>query len=262
MSQAQRNKKGDKGTAKVAPTVRPSKSRAPFYGLLVLILAVGVAGIAYKVNSAPKPIVLTQNTALPAAEGYLLGKPDAPVTIMEFADFECPQCANFSLLTEPDVRTRIIDAGLANMRFYDFPMEDMHPNTLFASLAAACAADQGKFWPMHDLILAGQSNWEARATRNPKPELDKFAKAAGLDMGAFNACFDKRDNVARIQAHQALGASYMVNATPSFVIAGKLYPGNLSFDRIKQIVDQEIARISAAAGTKTTIADSTKPPAK
>jgi len=262
MSQSQRNKKSDKGAAKPHATTAPQKSRAPFFGLLVLILAVGVAGIAYKINSAPKPIVLVQGATLPKAEGYLLGKPDAPVTIMEFADFECPQCANFSLLTEPDVRARIIDAGLANMRFYDFPMEDMHPNTLFASLAAACAADQGKFWPMHDLILAGQGNWEVRKTRNPKPELDKYAKLVGLDMGQYNDCFDKRDNVARIQSHQAVGASYMVNATPSFVIAGKLYPGNLSYDRIKQIVDEELARIAAAQGKQTEIADSTTPPAK
>lgn len=262
MSQSQRNKKSDKGAAKTKSSVQPQKSRAPFYGLLVMILAAGAAGIAYKVNSAPKPIVLAQGATLPKSEGYLLGNPDAPVTIMEFADFECPQCANFSLLTEPDVRTRIIDAGLANMRFYDFPLEDMHPNTLFASLAASCAADQGKFWEMHDLILQGQGDWEAHRTLNPKPEFDKYAKSLPLDMGKYDDCFDKRDNVARIQAHQAVGATYMVNATPSFVIAGKLYPGNLSYDRIKQIVDEEHAKIAATSGKKTQNADSTKPPAK
>lgn len=262
MSQSQRNKKSGNPTAKSGATVQPAKSRAPFYGLLVVILAVGAAGIAYKMNSAPKPIVLAQGTTLPKAEGYLLGKPDAPVTIMEFADFECPQCANFSDITEPDVRARIIDAGLANMRFYDFPLEDLHPNTLFASLAAACAADQGKFWPMHDMILKNQTQWEARNSRNPKREFDKFAKAVGLDQGKFDDCFDKRDNVARIQAHQAVGMEYKVGATPSFVIGGTLYEGNLSYDRIKQIVDAEHAKIAAAAGKKTQNADSTKPPAK
>lgn len=262
MSQSQRNKKSGKTAAKSGTTVQAGTSRAPFFGLLVVIVAVAAAGIAYKMQSAPKPIVLAQGTTLPKAEGYLLGKPDAPVTIMEFADFECPQCANFSVITEPDVRSRIIEAGLANMRFYDFPMDDMHPNTLFASLAASCAADQGKFWPMHDAILRNQGEWEARSSKNPKREFDRYAKTVGLDQGKFDDCFDKRDNLPRIQAHLATGLEYKVPATPSFVIGGKLYPGNLSYDRIKQIVDEELTKIALAKGTKTQNADSTKPPAK
>ena len=259
MSQAQRNKKSGNTRSKSGATVEPGKSRAGFFGLIAIICLVAATGIAYKIRSAPKPIVLAQGAALPKAEGYLLGDPKAPVTIMEFADFECPQCANFTDITEPDVRTRIIDAGLANMRFYDFPMDDMHPNTLFASLAASCAADQGKFWPMHDLILKNQTSWEARKTKNPKPEFDKFAKTVGLDMGKFNECFEKRENVPRIQSHQAVGASFNVGATPSFVIGGKLYPGNLSYDRIKQIVDAELVKLGVDPTKK---ADSTQPPAK
>ena len=261
MSQAQRNKKSGK-SGDAGKGVAPQKSRAGFFVLLIAIVVAGAAGIAYKMNSAPKPIVLAPNANLPKAEGYLLGKPDAPVTIMEFADFECPQCANFTDITEPDVRTRIIDAGLANMRFYDFPMEDMHPNTLFASLAASCAADQGKFWPMHDLILKNQTSWEARKTKNPKPVFDDFAKTAGLDMGKFNSCFDSRENIPRIQSHRELGISLQVPATPSFVIGGKLYPGNLSYDRLKELVDLEQVKLAAQKGLNEINADSTKPPAK
>ena len=262
MSQSQRKKKQGGTSKKSGANVRPGTSRAPFYGLIGFILVLGAAFIVYKMDTAPKPIVLAQGTTLPTAEGYLLGNPDAPVTIMEFADFECPQCANFSDITEPDVRTRIIDAGLANMRFYDFPIPEMHPNSMFASLAASCAADQGKFWPMHDLILQNQVEWQARASKNPKREFDRYAKTVGLEQDKFDDCFDSRENVARIQAHQAVGISYKVNATPSFVIGGKLYEGNLSYDRIKQIVDEELARVAAAGGVKTQNADSTKPPAK
>lgn len=261
MSQAQRNKKTGK-SGDTRKGVAPQKSRAGFFVALVAIVIAGAAGIAYKMNSAPKPIVLAQGADLPKAEGYLLGKPDAPVTIMEFADFECPQCANFTDITEPDVRTRIIEAGLANMRFYDFPMEDMHPNTLFASLAASCAADQGKFWPMHDLILKNQTSWEARRTKNPKSVFDGFAKTVGLDMGKFNTCYDSRENIPRIQSHLQLGISLQVPATPSFVIGGKLYPGNLSYDRIKELVDLEHVKLAAQKGLNEKIADSTKPPAK
>ncbi len=267
MSQSQRNKKAGQNTSgkpsgKSTASVQPQKSRGPFFALLLVIVIAGAAGIAYKVSSAPKPIVLAQGATLPKSEGYFIGKPEAPITIMEFADFECPRCAEFSNITEPDVRTRIIDAGLANMRFYDFPMEDMHPNTLFASLAASCAADQDKFWPMHDAILTNQISWEARATKNPTKEFDKYAKSIGLDMGKYSTCMEKRDNVPRIQAHQATGASYMVKATPSFVINGVLYEGALSYDRIKAIVDMELAKIQLPAGANKQNADSKKPPAK
>ena len=223
--------------------VQPARSRTGFYALIAGIFIVAAIAIAYKLRSAPKPIVIAQGMKLPKAEGYLLGKPDAPVTILEFADFECPQCANFSAITEPDVRTRIVDAGLANLRFYDFPLPDLHPNTLFASLAASCAADQGKFWPMHDLLMAGQTDWEGREHKNPKPMFDGYVKKLGIDEAKFNACFDSTANISRVEANRQAGLAYQVTGTPSFVIGGKMYPGNMNYDRIKSLVDAERVKL-------------------
>ena len=256
MAQGNRKKTGGSNNAssgKNAPSksgVRPQKSRGGFFALIGAIVVIGAIAILYKVQSAPKPIVLSPAAVLPKAEGYLLGDPNAKVTIMEFADFECPQCANFSQITEPDVRKRIIDAGLANMRFYDYPLTDLHPNTLFASLAASCAADQGKFWEMHDLLLDGQGDWEGRLHKNPVPVFEGYVKQLGLDASKYKQCFESRDNIARIQSHQKAGDELKVNSTPSFIIGGTLYPGNMSYDRIKQIVDMEIAKNAFADSTK------------
>ena len=248
---SERNTKTGNASGKKGAAVTPQKSRTPFFAVIGGIVVVAIIAIVFKMQSAPKPITLAEGIKLPKAEGYLLGNPDAPVTIMEFADFECPQCGNFAAITEPDVRKRIIDAGLANLRYFDFPLPDLHPNTLFASLTASCAADQGKFWPMHDLLLAGQVDWEGRAHKNPKPIFDGYAKKIGLDEAKFNACFDSRDNVARIEGNRQAGLAYQVTGTPSFVIGGKMYPGSMDYDQMKTLVDAERVKLGLPATADT-----------
>jgi len=232
-------RKQPSGTNKSSGAASAQKSPVLFVALIVVLVAIGAGGIYYKMQSAPKPIVLSETASAPKSEGYLLGNPDAPVTIIEFADFECEQCANFAAVTEPDVRKRLIETGLANMRFYDFPLVDKHPNSMFASLAASCAADQGKFWPMHDVLLARQSEWEGHTQNkpNPVPELESYAKEVGLDMNKYKACFESRENVPRITAHYKAGLELQVPATPSFVIGGTLYRGSQPYDAIRRAVE-------------------------
>ncbi|MEO7822230.1 MAG: thioredoxin domain-containing protein, partial [Gemmatimonadaceae bacterium] len=157
------------------------------------------------------------------AQGYLLGNPDAPVKILEYADFECPACAGFATITEPDVRKRIIDTGLASLTYYDFPLT-MHPNTMPASHAAACADEQGKFWSMHDRIFESQDEWNAQATDSPKAFFKRYANEVGLDIGRWEACYNAKKYAGRINANLADGLRRGVGSTPSFVIGNKLYP--------------------------------------
>jgi protein-disulfide isomerase len=231
----------------VANKVTPAqKSRAPFYLLLLVVAVAGASGIFYKVSSSKqKPIVLAPGTALPVSEGYLRGNADAPIAITEFGDFECPACGSFATLTEPDVRARIVDAGLANFRFYDFPLPG-HPNTMSASLAAACADKQGKFWEMHDAIFQGQTEWNGQATTNPRKVLQGYVKALGMDEGAWNACFDSQADVARIEAHKKKGQELGVNSTPTFIIDGVMYSQVFTYDELKKIVDS-LTVVKAAA---------------
>ncbi len=221
----------------------PTKSRTPFYGVLLLLAVAGGVGIWYAITaSKPKPITLGAATManLPKAEGYLRGDPNAPVTIMEFADFECPGCAQFATLEEPEIRSRLIEPGLANFRYFDYPLP-MHTNTLAASLAASCAADQGKFWEMHDAIFAGQDQWNGQATGNPRKVLDGYAKTLGIDMKAYDECYSSQRNLPRIQANKAAGDARGVFSTPTIAIGDQVYQGHMGFDRIKRIVDSLIA---------------------
>ena len=244
MAQGQRNKQASGANRPSKSAAASQKSPVLFVALIVVLVAIGAGGIYYKIRSTPTPIVLSNTAIMPKSDGYLLGNPNAPVTILEFADFECEQCASFAAITEPDVRKRLIETGLANMRFYDFPIVELHPNSLFASLAASCAADQGKFWPMHDVLLARQGEWEGhtRSKPNPVPEFESYAKEVGLDMARYRACFESRENVPRINAHYKAGLELQVPATPSFVIGGILYRGNQPYDAIKRAVELAAAK--------------------
>lgn len=211
-----------------------------FYWLLGAIVLVGVAALSYVASKprggATNAIEVADTTNAGPSQGYLMGKVDAPVKILEFADFECPACAGFSVVTEPDVRTRIINTGLANITYFDFPLS-MHRNTVAASNAAACADEQGKFWPMHDRLFQAQDEWNGEATDSPKPFFKRYAQETGLDVAKWETCYDARKYQKRIGANLADGLRRGVGSTPTFVIGNKLYRGMGSYDAIKAIVD-------------------------
>jgi protein-disulfide isomerase len=244
------------------PTVRETRNASSrpkrFYWVLGIIAVVGVAALSYvssKPKSGPREALDGPDTTNAGpAQGYLMGRPDAPVKILEYADFECPACAGFATITEPDVRKRIIDTGLASLTYYDFPLT-MHPNTVPASHAAACADEQGKFWSMHDRIFQSQNEWNGQATDNPKGFFKRYANEVGLDIGRWEACYDARKYRQRISANLADGLRRGVNSTPTFIINNKVYPGSMSYDQLKAVVD-------AAAKSAPTPAASGTPPAR
>ncbi|MFL5581228.1 MAG: DsbA family protein [Gemmatimonadaceae bacterium] len=226
------------------------QSKRPFYTVLALLALVGAGALGW-VASRPKRASVAVDTSVPPgpAQGYLLGRPDAPVQVLEFADFECPACGNFAVVTEPDVRTRLIESGKMSLRFYDFPLS-IHRNTWQAHHAAACANDQGKFWQMHDRIFAGQTDWNTQATSNPDRVFKRYAKELGLNADAFETCYDSRRHQATLAGNQREGERLKVNSTPSFVIGGRLYSGSMSFDEIKRVVDS-VAALAPAPGAAT-----------
>ena len=211
-----------------------------FYWLLGVIALIGAAAIGYvatKPKAGPTDVKnIADTTNAGAAQGYLMGKVDAPVKILEYADFECPGCAGFATVTEPDVRSRIIEPGLASITYYDFPLTQ-HRNTLAASNAAACADEQGKFWPMHDRLFQAQDEWNGEATDSPKPFFKRYATEVGVDAPKWETCYDARKYQKRISANLADGLRRGVGSTPSFIIGNKLYRGMGGYDEMKAIVD-------------------------
>jgi protein-disulfide isomerase len=245
---------------------KAARSQTPFYVGLAAIAVLGIALIGW-MASRPKQGVTTVDPNLPPAqaEGYLLGNPNAPVTIVEFADFECPACGQFATITEPDVRARLINTGQANLRFYDYPLP-MHKNTWPASNAAACAADQGKFWEYHDLLFAGQDKWNGEATSRPKGVFKGYAQQLGLDVDKWETCFDSQTHQPRIMANVREAERRQVGQTPTFIIGDKMIPGAVGYDKLKAYVDSALAsgagRASADSSKKSAGDTAARPAAK
>lgn len=229
---------------------KPRASQQRFVFILVAIAIVGAGALGY-VATRPKPGPVAIDPNLPAgtAEGFLNGSPDAPVKIIEFADFECPACGQWATLTEPDVRARLIKTGLVSIRFFVFPLP-MHQNTWSASNAAECAAEQGKFWEMHDRLFYTQDLWNTQATSSPDKKMKGYAQDLGLDASKFESCYDSQKHYPDIKASAAEAERLGVGETPTFIIAGKKYPGNIPFDQIKKIVDEELAKLPKADTAK------------
>jgi protein-disulfide isomerase len=222
-----------------------AQSNTRFYSALAIVAVVGVAAIGYVAThkqsaAASVPTTPPDPSTLGAAKGHVLGSATAPIKILEFADFECPACGTFAVVTEPDIRARMINTGQVSYQFFDFPLP-MHKNTWYASEAASCAEDQGKFWEMHDRLFQGQNDWNTEATSNPSGILKGYAKELGLDVGKWQQCYDTQAHLRDIQANQAEGTRRHVNQTPTFVIGSRQIPGALGFDQIKAYVDSAAA---------------------
>jgi protein-disulfide isomerase len=223
-----------------------------FWIVLGVLVLLGVTGLSW-MASRPKTQVTRIDPNLPAmkAEGYLLGSPTAPVEVIEFADFECPACGQYATLTEPDVRTRLVNTGRVRVRYIDYPLP-MHKNTWDASLAAACANDQGKFWEMHDALFANQDRWNSEATSRPRGPIGDLAKAVGLDMTKYNACMDADTHRAKIQSHLAEAEKRNITSTPTFVFNGTVVSSALPYDAFKKYVDEAASAPVPAAKPDTT----------
>jgi len=242
-----------------------SGSKRIFYLALAIVAVAGIGTLSWLSSRQPQAAMMPVDTTLPkvASNGYVIGSPSAPVEVIEFGDFECPTCGHWSQITEPDVRSRLVDGGVIRMRFIDYPLP-MHRNTWQASRAAACADEQGKFWPMHDLIFQNQDQWNGEATRNPDGIFKGYAKQLGLNQQQFDQCVDSKKYQAKIQAHEQIAVQRNVGGTPTFVIGGQMYSQALTFDQFKKLVDDQLAKSGSPMATPASggTAAATKAPTK
>jgi protein-disulfide isomerase len=233
--------------------VARKSSNNSFGVILGGVAVVGVAVLGYVMARPAKTMTLDPAT-LPAvaAAGILKGNPDAPVQVLEFADFECPGCGYYASVTGPDVMKRLVETGEVSFRFFDFPL-DMHPNAIPAHNAAHCANEQGKFWEMHDLIFAGQFEWNTQATKNPKKLFKGYAQNAGLDVAKWEECFDSERMLPQILANRQEGARLRVNSTPTFIIGGRMVTGAIPYDQFRAyVLEAKVAAELAKPGSATT----------
>jgi protein-disulfide isomerase len=139
-----------------------------------------------------------------------IGPDHARVVVVEYADFECPICH----AVEPAVQQLLATHGRdVKFVFRHFPLEDSHPHALSAAEAAEAAAAQGKFWPMHDLLLRDPNHLDRR-------HLVSYAQSLGLDMARFTAEMDDEIYRQRVREHQDGGRRSHLRATPGFFVNG------------------------------------------
>ena len=151
------------------------------------------------------------------------GAPNAPVTVYEMADFQCPACRMFTVTVLPAIDSEYVQTGKVRWVFINLPLTSIHPNAVAAAAVAMCAARQGRFWPTHDALYIQQDDWAKLA--EPRSTLVKIAQRAGVDRTKLLACLTD-DSVRRaieLDAQRATRSG--AHATPSFYIEGGLLEG-------------------------------------
>jgi len=142
------------------------------------------------------------------------------VTVIEYADFQCPACGAFFSQLEPAFTHDYIDTGKVRLLYHDFPLQQ-HPNAIPAAEAARCAADQGAFWGMHDLLFANQSAWSELP--QPAGQFIGYADQLKLDRAAFQQCLSSHTSRAAVLQAQRDSIQANIQQTPTFVIDGRQY---------------------------------------
>jgi protein-disulfide isomerase len=187
----------------------------------------------------PVNIALTAPTVeVGADDDPFLGPKDAPVTIIEFSDFQCPYCRR----VQPALKQLLQEyQGSVKLVFRDFPLRNIHPQAQKASEAAQCAAEQQQFWSYHDKLFA---------VSELQPEnLKQYAQELGLNTAQFNACLDTGKYAAEVEHDLQDGLNAGVNATPSFFVNGQPLSGAVAYEQFKEVIDAAVERSKSAKRT-------------
>ena len=212
---------------------------AGFYWLLGAVAVLGIGIVGYAVVSRSEDPTVSQpigvvglddpGTLMSLARGVEKGNAQAPITIIEFGDFQCPVCGEFERLVKPFIEAEFVYTGRAKFKFYDFPLS-IHPNAFLAARAARCAEDQGKFWEYHDNLFLNQSEWSPMPS--PAGMFEDYAEFVGLEPGAFGSCLRSDRHAEVVTANMALATQLQAPGTPTILVTqgrgvGRRVPHNI-----------------------------------
>jgi protein-disulfide isomerase len=250
-----------------------SVKKSTFNGLIIgLIVAVGVAAFiagtyTSNLNSnqiseedledaiAKLELKLLQNQ-LPTEQPKLvmkisadndpvIGNPDAPITIIEFSDFQCPFCARFYTQTLPLIYEEYIDQGKVKLVFRDYPIQSIHPNAVPAAVASECANEQGKFKEMHDILFDNQNEWNKQETVDALSLFSQYGTEIQLEQETFDSCLTSGKYIEEIQKDLVDGRDYGVSGTPGFFVGNDQIgyvqiKGAQPFEIFKKVIDAQL----------------------
>lgn len=168
-------------------------------------------------------------------DDVILGEVDAPVTIVEFGDFECPFCKRMHDDAGKQIRAEYVKTGKVRMVYRDFPLS-FHPSAVPAAEAAGCAQDQGKFWEYHDALFERQAQIST---------IDYVALAGtlGMNTASFKSCVDTRKYKAEVEADYQAGIAAGVDGTPASFVNGQFVSGAQPYSVFKAAIEKALSEV-------------------
>ena len=175
----------------------------------------------------------------------IIGNPDAPITIIEFSDFQCPFCAKFHMQTLPTIMDEYINKGTVKLVFRDFPIQSIHPNAVPASIAAECANEQEKFEQMYHMLFEKQKEWSNLETSYAITAFNQYASELQLNEEKFDSCIKNVKYIEEVQKDLNEGRTYGVTGTPGFFIGNEKIgfvelKGAQPFESFKKVIDSQL----------------------
>ncbi len=212
--------------------------------LALVILALVLSGaslyfsfIAYqKINELTEPRPAQPEQAVATVDDDpQYGNANAPITIIEFSDFQCPFCKRWHDETWPLIKEQYVKAGKVKLVYRDFPLTNIHQHALKAAEAAECAGEQDKFWEYHNLLFANQQALDV-------PSLKRYAKQLKLNVNRFDECLDSGEKFKEVEQDFKDGAAAGVEGTPGFFVNAIAVSGAQPFSVFEPILEEALSQ--------------------
>ena len=218
----------------------PNPYTIPFAIVLAGVIIAGAIVFTHRTDSIAAGEKAQVGDAVQVATDYksleanapMLGNPDAPVAIVEFADYQCPFCGRFYQGAAKDIIEKYVKTGKARLYYRDFAFLGDESN--WAAQAARCAGDQGKYWEYHDYLFSHQNGENEGAFT--KDHLKSFAREVGLNSGEFTTCLDSGKHAQDVISDTEMGRKFGVTGTPTSFVNGKIVQGAVPFSQIEPVI--------------------------
>jgi protein-disulfide isomerase len=220
--------------------------------MILGVLAIATVGVVvYMVgtsaSTAAEPVEVEglddQETLVRLAQGMVSGSEDAPITVYEFGDFQCPACRQWAMQVKPLLEGAYIESGQVRLVFYDWPITQMHPNAFLAARASRCAHDQGLYWAYHEALFQNQTAWAGSGS--PTGQFVTYAEGVGADSGEFERCLKSDRHADVVTAQIRLGEELGVTGTPTVMISkgegSAQRPDRLDFEGLRVVIEEMLA---------------------
>lgn len=217
------------------------------FWIILSIVIVAMVGLFFVTKKDPANSVITGDPKVASSTDHVRGDGNAPVTLIEYGDFQCPACGSFYPIIKSLETTY---KGKVKFVFRNFPLSQIHPNAFAAARAAEAAELQGKFFEMHDKLYETQSAW-GETTTNQQSLFESYAKEIGLNMDKFKADYVSSQVADKINADINTGTqAFSINSTPTFVLQGEKIDNPQDIDGFRTLIDAQLVKAGAAVPEK------------